>query len=420
MNLIYRTTCRACKNPDLLPVIFLGNQKIQGMFKTPKKSFISHRKVPLEIVKCDIKNNETACGLIQNSITIPPEILYSSYFYRSGISNSMKKHLKETADEIVKLVEPGPKQVLDIAANDLTFLKYYPSEYVKTGIDPSDIILNSDKQDINVIHGYYPEDIQSHTKFYVITSLAVFYDINDPVNFAKSVAASLAQGGIWVCEFAYLPSVLENLAYDGMVFEHCSLYSLATFEYVLKQAGLKTFKVVKNNINGGSLQVWATQKTCGLYDTKENLENIMKTRLYEYSLELDSSEVYSRFQNNVTKHKKDLHKILLSLKKQNKVIHALGMSTKLNCLLQTADIGSDIISAASERDSEKWGGETLSGIPMISEEESRKKADVYLVGPYHFRDEIINREKKFLKKGGQLLFPLPKIEIVSQTGTQSI
>ena len=49
---------------------------------------------------------------------------------------------------------------------------------------------------------------------------------------------------------------------------------------------------------------------------------------------------------------------------------------------------------------------------MVSEEESRKSVDVYLVGPYHFKEEILKREEETIKRGIKFLFPLPEIQII--------
>jgi C-methyltransferase C-terminal domain len=52
-------------------------------------------------------------------------------------------------------------------------------------------------------------------------------------------------------------------------------------------------------------------------------------------------------------------------------------------------------------------------IPIVSEEESRAlNPDYYLVLPWHFADEFIERERAILDRGTAMIFPLPEVRIV--------
>lgn len=401
-------SCRLC-NGDLFPILDLGHQKIQGAFYTKKGNTPPERAVPQLIMKC------SHCHLVQNLMAIDPDILYSSYFYKSSISNTMRTHLKNIVDEAVKTIKTNNPTVIDIAANDFTLLKNYPSNYRRIAIDPSDISLAASTEEgnenIELINKCFPVDLEENAD--IITSIACFYDVNEPISFARSVCDNLSDHGIWICEFAYLPHVLKNLSYDGMVHEHVTLYSFATFERVLNESGLKAIKVVENDVNGGSLQVWATKRENTIYDNLDK-NSIINTKVKEFDLKLDTDYTYKIFADRVAKHKEELVEFIKLSHARKKRIHVLGMSTKLNTILQYCGIDNTYIEAAAERDPDKIGGKTLNGIPMISEEESRKVADIYLVGPYHFRKELIEREKDFIEKGGKLLFPLPVIELISK------
>jgi hypothetical protein len=325
----------------------------------------------------------------------------------------MKNHLKEIVDECLKF---NPKYILDIGCNDGFMLKQYPSNVKKVGIDPSDIANEIKEDNIEVINECFPSK-NLDRRFDIITSIACFYDINEPVEFCKEIEKLLidvdGNCGIWAAEFAYLPAVLKNLAYDGMVHEHVALYSLTTFEHILNRTGLKLIKAVENDTNGGSLQVWVTKKNNSKFDNKENLENIIKLKIKEFDMALDDLDTYQDFAKRVYRHSSDLYELLRKLKKEGKKIHILGMSTKLNTILNFCRVGPETIDFAAERSPEKWGAATVSGIPMISEEESRAmKPDVYLVGPYHFKREILEREQETIKNGTKFLFPLPDIEMI--------
>ncbi len=417
----YRQTCRTCNHTNLVSILNLGKQTIQGSFIYPNKPKPPTRAIESVITICNVKTG--GCGLVQNLVTLPPEILYSNYGYRSSVSNTMKNHLKDIVNKAVnfnlltkKDGDSVKSSVLDIGANDLFTLKQYPENFSKVGIDPSDIITQVDKEDIEIINDCFPSNrIRTSifgNEFDIISTISCFYDIEKPVEFCGEIERLLKYKGIWVVEFAYLPSVLENLAYDGMVHEHLCLYSVSTFKQILDKVGLKIFNLEENDTNGGSIQIWVTKKDNDVFDNEKNKEEILKVKIKEFELKLDELNTYDTFKRKVIQHRQDLVQVLSKLKSEGKRVHIYGMSTKLNTILNFCGIGKDIIDCAAERSPEKWGATTISGIPIVSEEESRKTVDVYLVGPYHFKSEILAREQDMIKKGVKFLFPLPKIEII--------
>ena len=131
MHLKHRQTCRVCGNAHLTDVIDLGDQYLQGSFVKPGMPEPSRRKIPTKLVRCDVSKDEDACGLVQMSVTTPPEVLYRSYWYSSGISQTMRTHLASIAMEVQELRphvrgSGRPRWYLDIACNDGTLLSCYP------------------------------------------------------------------------------------------------------------------------------------------------------------------------------------------------------------------------------------------------------------------------------------------------------
>jgi len=408
----YRHTCRSCGHDNLENIIDLGYQPIQGSFVYPSKPKPPTRAIDATITICNPKTG--GCGLVQNKVSISPEILYSNYGYRSSVSNTMRNHLNDIVENILNFLKDkniSPKRILDIGANDLYTLKQYPKNIERIGIDPSDVINTVEKDGITTINDCYPTDKITGV-FDVISSIACFYDIEDPTNFCKNIEKSLTTNGIWVVEFAYLPEVYNKLAYDGMVHEHVCLYSIATFEHILKRTGLKIIKLEENDTNGGSLQAWVVKENNTLFEDASFKEEILKIKIKEFQMALEDPDTYISFMERVSDHKTKLLSVLNEFKSQGKNIHIYGMSTKLNTILSYCKIGPELINCAAERSPEKFGATTISGIPMVSEEESRKDVDVYLVGPYHFKKEILEREAETIKRGVKFLFPLPEIEIV--------
>lgn len=412
MNIKHRQTCRICGNPNLTSVINLGYQFFQGAFSKNNDILTPTRKSPNEVVRCDTNLYENACGLIQTKHSIPPEILYSNYWYQSGISDSMKKHLASIVKNALSIIDKNSGTVLDIASNDNTLLRNYPPTFKKVGVDPSDIASKQKDKDIKVINTTFPTEELNGEFFDIVTSIACYYDVESPKDFALKIKQILKNEGIWIFEVAYWPSMLNNLAYDSIVNEHIIHYHLAPLEILFKKIGLKIFKAEKTDTNGGSILCYVTHSECKTYDTQESNRQLQILRMEEFNMALDENQTYINFRYEVAKHRSDLKVLIKKIRDEGKTIHIYGASTKLNTILGYCDIGPELIPFASERSPEKWGGKTLNGIELISEEESRNKnPDYYLVGPYHFKNEILSRENKMIKKGTKFIFPLPKIEI---------
>jgi len=419
MHLIHRHTCRVCGSSALTKVIDLGEQFLQGSFVKPGKEDPPLRKIPMTLLRCDPKRDERACGLLQMEHTVPPEILYSAYWYRSGTNDTMRAHLKGIVDEALTIFTSPKGKVLDIGCNDGTLLKYYPDTFEKYGIDPSDVALEITPP-ISVIQDIFPSsELISRLQgkhIDIITSIAMFYDLEDPIKFSKGIQQILSPQGIWIFEMSYMPTMLKMTSYDTICHEHLEYYSLAVIEYILKLAGLKIFNVSLNNINGGSIRCHATHVDNFTYKKELFLQNIQNLHKEEFDLELDTDKPYRNFQDRVNVHKEELLNLLKKLKGQGNRIHIYGASTKGNTILQWCGIDDKIIDYAAERNPDKFGARTLgTDIPIISEAESRAmNPDFYLVLPWHFKQEFIEREKETLERGIGFIFPLPIIEIIKR------
>ena len=378
------------------------------------------RKIPCQIVRCNPMADENACGLLQMKHSVPPNILYAAYWYRSGTNNTMREHLKGIATRAMEIWSKPNAAVLDIGCNDGTLLKNYPANFTKFGVDPSDVAQEVEGENIEVIQDIFPSQkltqILGDRKLDIITSIAMFYDLENPVAFCRDIKNFLSSDGIWIFEMSYMPEMLKLNSYDTICHEHLEYYSLAVLEKILKMAGLHIFEISFNDINGGSICCYATHVENTQHNTKANLGFINHIRQEEFDLELDTDKPYLEFQKRINKEKEILRDLLVDLRNQGKRIHIYGASTKGNTILQFCGIDKNIIECAAERNPDKYGARTLgTDIPIISETESRlMMPDYYLVLPWHFKAEFIEREKEMLDKGVGFIFPLPTIEIVKK------
>ncbi len=417
MHLIHRNTCRVCGSSALTKVIDLGEQYLQGSFVKPGKELPPMRKIPCVLLRCDPTRDEKACGLLQMAHSVPPKILYSAYWYRSGTNQTMCDHLKSIADEAAGMVSKKDACVLDIGCNDGTLLQSYPKDFIKFGVDPSDIAQEI-TGDIKVVRDTFPsERLDKETggrKFDIITSIAMFYDLEDPVAFVKNIKNSLAADGIWIFEMSYMPTMLRMNSYDTICHEHLEYYSLAVLEAILKRAGMNVIRVGMNDTNGGSIRCYAAHGDNFKFTKKDFSRSLDSLRQEEFDLELDTDKPYRNFQERINIHKEELASLLKKLKTEGKKIHIYGASTKGNTILQWCGIDRFIIDYAADRNPEKNGARTLgTDIPIISEEESRAmKPDYYLVLPWHFKKEFLERERETLNRGVGMIFPLPTIDII--------
>ena len=405
MHLTYRSTCRVCHQP-LVPAIDLGEQYIQSDFAKPGEEPPIQRQLPLALWRCDPQASEHACGLLQLGVTVPPAILYRRYWYRSGVNRTMTEHLHGIAKQGVELV--GGRRSLDIGCNDGTLMAALPDTWDRVGIDPSDVAAVPDGA--RLVRAAFPSGALDGEVFDLITAIACVYDLENPVAFMEQVKTILAPNGVFVFEQSYLPRMMDQLAYDTICHEHLEYYSLATIERICGLAGLRVFAVELNDSNGGSIRCFAARTESSWQETPF----VGQLRRAEFERALDTPFPYGEFTQRMWAHKAKLSALLMRLKTEGNRIHLYGASTKGNTLLQFCNIDSTIVDMAAERNPQKWGAKTVgTNIPIVSEAESRaERPDYYLVLPWHFRQEFVERERETMEAGTQFIFPLPTIEVV--------
>lgn len=418
MHLITRQTCRVCGSKALTPVITLGKQHLQGSFVKPGEINPPLRQIELSLVRCDPARDEKACGLVQMEHTVPPTVLYSNYWYRSGTNQTMKNHLKGIVESALERHPIQKGMVLDIGCNDGTLLRSYPQGIEKYGVDPSDVG-QSGTGEYTVVQDIFPSSeltkLIGTKKFEIITSIAMFYDLEDPVGFVKSIRDHLAEEGLWIFEMSYMPLMLKQNSYDTICHEHLEYYHLAVLENILKLAEMKIVDATLNEINGGSIRCYAMHQNSFKYKNEEAMARIRELRRQEFDLELDTDKPFKNFQDRINVHREELNELLKGLKREGKKIHIYGASTKGNTILQWCGIDHRIIDCAAERNPDKYGAITLgTDIPIVSEADSRAlKPDYYLVLPWHFQEEFIQREAETIQAGTSMIFPLPHVRIVT-------
>ena len=398
--------CRSCKSKFLTKIYTLGRQSLTGIFPSKKNAKIS--KGDLSMVICN------KCKLLQLEHNFDANEMYgSNYGYMSSLNKSMISHLKLKALGLKKRYRlKSNMKILDIGSNDGTFLSFFNNKYDLFGCDPTISKFSKYyRKDINQIPSFFSSKLFENKKFDLISSISMFYDLPDPLTFAKEINSILNSNGVWHIELSYMPMMIKNRSYDTICHEHLEYYSLKSLKYLLDKANFKIINLSFNQINGGSIELDITKKKSKLKECKHLINWVLESeRLNKYN-EIEKHKIFFKECQN---HKTLLKKLLLTLKKQNKKILGYGASTKGNVLLQYCNIDSKILNYIAEVNKFKFDKFTPgSNIKIISEKEAkRRKPDYLLVLPWHFKDHIIKKEQNFLKNGGKMIFPLPDIEII--------
>src|SRR5262245_50501551 len=333
----------------------------------------------------------------------------------------MTENLHEIADQATETVGGlGPGDLLiDIGCNDGTLLDGYASRDGVTmlGIDPSDVTRYAVAKGYDVVNDFFSATALAERfperRARVITSIAMFYDLDNPNEFVADIARCLEPEGIWVSEFSYLPTMLEKSSFDTICHEHLEYYSLTVIERLLAAHGLEVVRAELNDVNGGSIRLFVGRSGRRETAPSGDLETM---REREAALGLDTSAPYDEFARRTLGVRDELRRLLQELQAEGSKIHIYGASTKGNTILQFAGIDRDLVAFAADRNPDKWGSETIAThIPIVSEEESRRlEPDYYLVLPWHFLDEFLEREREFLDRGGRFIVPLPNVRVIGE------
>jgi NDP-4-keto-2,6-dideoxyhexose 3-C-methyltransferase len=401
LEIIEHNVCRLCSSNNLEEAFSLGEQYINDF--VDKDKIKSGIKAPLDLVMC------RDCSLIQLRHTAPQEILYTRhYWYRSGVTQTMRDGLRDVAENIERMVELKKDDVvLDIGANDGTLLSsFINKDIITVGCEPANNLINMlNKNAKYVMHDFWSSEAYDKCarewkigKAKVITALGMFYDLDDPNKFINDIKETLSQDGIFVAQLMCLASMLNKNDLGNICHEHIEYYSYESLKYMFEKNKLEIFKVEENNINGGSYRIYARHLKNGSISFNEQC-SLNDLHDFKYRVDDNRQKCVQFIRDEVSKGKK---------------VYVYGASTKGNVILQYYGLNANLITAAAERSPEKVGKYTIgTGIPIISEDEARKlQPDYFLVLPWAFFNEFYERESEWRKKGGKFIVPLPEFRVV--------
>jgi hypothetical protein len=405
-------------------VLELGSHYVSDFVKS-KTDYKDRKKYSLDIY---IDPETNAAKLTESA---PPNIMWGKYWYRSGINTSMTRELKNIVNEIISRIKYQDGDIwLDIACNDGTMFKFIPGSFVKLGIDPCDdsYYQESCKLATKVIQDYFNKENYIKTgygdkKCKVITTIAMFYDLENPNLFIKDIVDILDDNGVWVLQMSYTPLMIEQLAFDNICHEHTYYYSLNSIKNLFEKHSLKIVDCDLNDTNGGSFRIYvqkniAEEDSFGTTPLRSVCDFRVKAILdYENNhYDISNLQLWKEFGDRIEALKQQTVDFIKQEKAKGKIICGYGASTKGNTLLQYFNLDNTLIDAIAERSPYKYGLKTIgTNIPILSEEEVRDmNPDYMLVLPWHFIKEFVKREDEFLSKGGKFIVPCPEFEIIGK------
>ncbi len=407
--------CRLCQGV-LDPVLDLGHLALPTF---PRPEDDPAPRVPLDLTTC------RTCGLVQLRHTVSPDALFRTYWYRSSTNEAMQAELTDIVRAALAAVDVEANDpVIDIGANDGFLLSQYPlclphRRPERIAFEPAHNLKDACRRHAEQHWAeYFPptgETRATHVlpvawrrKVKVLTSIACFYDVEDPTAFVQAVDVLLAEDGVWIVQLQDLAQTVEATAFDCVCAEHLTYWSLASFEFLLARTDvdLHIVHAERRPINGGSLRLLIRRRHHTVDETVHTLAEQEAASITWQALERFAwSAVVARTQIEAAVH---------AATRAGLTVDLYGPSTKAETLTQWVGLGPPRIRQAWERHPDKIGRLTAMGIPIVDEETGRADPpDLLLVGIWQFREGILRREADYLAGGGRLLFPLPVVDVVS-------
>lgn len=405
--------CRVCGSAEFEDVINLGDLAVSSFVREGERGI----KAPLNLVKCK------QCGLHQLKDTVDLDKMYRQYWYKSSLNSSMLRDLAnvvKSVEEIIDLKEGDI--VVDIGCNDGSMFDFYTtSGLYKCGFDPALNLQEEAKKHCTwFVNDYFSAEKFPYAtaKAKVVTAIAMFYDLEDPMRFLRDVVSILDQDGVFVVQLTDLYAMYKTNAFDNICHEHLEYYSLKVLLKMFNDAGLKIFKVVRNKVNGGSLRVYA-QHTNGPYEVDPSLYTEWGVEEYYFRSPEGSPQAFRERVENI---KKAIMWFLEDTRIYGETVYVMGASTKGNTLLQYFGIDDKLIQYAAEVNSDKYGLYTVeTSIEIIPEEEALlEHPDYFLILPWHFIENLVEKHYDYLESGGRFIIPCPAPLLVSIEGVEEI
>ncbi len=402
-----QTYCQITKKKNLIEAIDLGNQPLADSLIEKKDLNKKEKKYPLKLLR------SPTLGYAQLSYVVPGEKVYHPHYpYRPGITKEILMHYNDQVKENIKMLNLKKGDlVVDIGSNDGSLLFYYKKFNMKiAGVEPTNIADIANKNNIYTLKKFFNLSSSNHIvklkgRAKLITSTNVFAHMSTLHDVMLGALNLMDRNSYFIIENHYIKDILEYNQYDSIYHEHIRNYSLKSLVHLFNQYNLKVIDAVVVDRYNGSIKVTATNNL----SIKPN-PRVNKLLKIEDEFGLFKSKIWSQFKSNIIRSKKELRKILVYLKKQNKRVVGNSCPARCSTLLNYCDIGVDLINYIAEQPSSLKLNKYLPGVklPIINNKILfEEQPDFVLILAWHLYKPIIKSLKsKGLKS--KFIVPLPQ------------
>ncbi len=401
--------CRSCGATQLEPVLSLGRTPLANALLKAEDLERPEPTFPLELVFCP------ACALVQITETVPPEQLFSHYLYLSSFSDTMVKHSKDLAHELIEQRGlDSSSLVVEVASNDGYLLKFYKQAGVPVlGIEPAaNVVKVAEEAGVPTLVRFFGRELaqelrESGRRADVVHANNVLAHVADLNGFVAGLSMTLKDDGVAVIEAPYVKPMIERLEFDTIYHEHLCYYSLTALQPLFKRHGLEIVDVNEIPLHGGSLQVHAAL-------SGGPSECVCRLLEEERAAGVGQREFYQDFGDKVRRLRKELVAMLGDLKSSGSRIAAYGASAKGATLLNYCGIGRETIDFVADRSTVKQGLYTPGTHLLVKSPEAllAERPDHVLLLTWNFADEILEQQAAYRKQGGKFIIPVPEPVIV--------
>jgi predicted TPR repeat methyltransferase len=401
--------CILCGGGRVDEFLDLGETALANQFVRDKDA--DEPKYPLRVGFC------RSCAHVQLMETVPPLEMFENYLYISSASDTLKNHLWDVSDDLVRRYRLGANDlVIDIGCNYGTLLGGFQRHGVRTlGVDPaSNLAELTSGNGIDRFTGLFAaataeEIVSKWGPASLITATNTFPHIQDLNDFIQGIKTALMPGGVFVIEMHYLLDLIEQVAFDTVYHEHISYWALGPMKQLFERHGMSIVDAERVPLHHGQLRVHVRRQADA--DISTGVEKILAQ---EKAAGLDRFDTYLRFADRAQKIKKDLHQILMRFREQGRRVAGYGAPAKGNTLLGFLEIGPELLPYIVDRSPLKQGLYTPGmHIPVVPTERLlADQPDYVLLLAWNFVDEIIEQQAEYIRRGGKFIIPVPEVRIV--------
>jgi SAM-dependent methyltransferase len=397
--------CRVCDSSELELVIDLGEQPWCNNFLSPadvgKEPFY-----PLRVLFC------RDCHTSQLDFTVKKEVMFADHTYLSGVTKALSEHFKNVAQEVDKRFFPDRtgKTVLDIGSNDGTQLKHFKAlGWDVLGVESSKKTAKiANDAGIPTVNEFFnlPTLRGIGRKFDVINAAGVFFHLEELHSVTDAIREGLKEDGVFVVQFLYMRSIMENNAFDQIYHEHLLYYSLETIGVLLDRHGLEMFDAYLSPIHGGQMIGFVGHK--GLRPPSARVAALIAE---ERASGCNTIQAYCDFAERIKRMKEENLRYLRKAKAAGKRVFGMGAPVKGNTMLNYFGVGPELIECLLEKNELRRGLYSPGmHIPILIEGEVADVPDIYYVLAWNFKKEILANNKALLDRGVEFYFPVdPKM-----------